>query len=56
MIRPPLEVGAIMRARAAEANVPYGDYISAILCEYVGLNHLLPLPSPMEELPLPRSA
>jgi hypothetical protein len=56
MIRPPLAVGAIMRERAEKAGVPYGDYISAILCEYVGLNDLLRVPPPQEELPMPRSA
>lgn len=56
MVRPPIEVGKIIRDRALAAGVPYGDYISAILCEYVGLNHLGRVPLSQEELPVPRVA
>jgi hypothetical protein len=54
--RPPRQVGSIIRAKALEAGVPYGDYISAILCEYVGLNNPLQVTQIQEELPMPRSA
>jgi hypothetical protein len=59
LTRPPAEVGAILRAKAKELDVPYGDYLSAILCEYVGLNHLMPMPlpkHPQQEFELPMSA
>lgn len=59
LTRPPAEVGAILRANAKELNVPYGDYLSAILCEYVGLTHLMPMPLPKHpqlELDLPMTA
>lgn len=68
-VRPPREVGAIIRARALRAGVDYGTYASAILSEYVGLSHLAPIPEapalfdllrettvPLEETPLSRSA
>jgi hypothetical protein len=42
--RPPKAVGAIIRERAKELDLAYGDYISAILSEYVGLSHLMPMP------------
>ena len=68
-VRPPREVGAIIRARALRAGVDYGTYASAILSEYVGLSHLQPLPPtpdifdllqettvPLQENNMPRSA
>jgi hypothetical protein len=61
--RPPVEVGNIVRARAASAGIPYGDFVAAILSEYVGLSYLCPMPDidhtqlfQQQELELPRSA
>ena len=61
LTRVPIEVGQIVRARAIRAGVPYGDLISAILSEYVGLSHLMPMPdidatSLQEEFDLARTA
>jgi hypothetical protein len=50
MTRPPRAVGNIIRERASTAGVPYGDYISAILCQHVGMGYLMPIPEPMEPL------
>lgn len=69
-LRPHEEVFLIIREKAAKAGVPYGDYMSAILSEYVGLSYLLPIPPdkeihdlltelglpPKDEYPLPKSA
>jgi hypothetical protein len=56
--RPPREVANIIKARAIRMGVPYGDLISAILSEYVGLSYLMPMPQeqPQQELDLPRIA
>lgn len=61
--RPPMEVGQIIRARAKNNGMPYGDLIAAILSEYVGLSHLAPMPDidhtalyTQQELELPRTA
>jgi hypothetical protein len=57
--RPHYLVGQEIRRRAAEQGVPYGDLISAILSEYIGLNHLAPVPlgkhtqTQQQELDLP---
>jgi hypothetical protein len=60
-----MEVGQILRGRAARAGIPYGDLLAAILSEYVGLSHLCPMPDidhtdplalPLEEFQLPRTA
>jgi hypothetical protein len=58
MTRPPVEVGAIIRKNAKEAGIPYGDYIAAILSEYVGLSYQCPMPESaqthkQQELDLP---
>jgi len=59
MCRPPAPVAEIIRARAEALGMYYGEYVSAILSEYVGLSYLLPLPHDIEsqeELPMPRTA
>ena len=59
--RVPPDVGRIIRARAIRAGVPVGDLTSAILSEYVGLSHLMPMPpidhtNPQQELDLPTAS
>ena len=59
LTRPPLQAGMILRANAKELGIPYGDYLSAILCEYIGLTHLQPMPQRkdgQQELDLPMTA
>lgn len=59
LTRPHHEVGQEIRRMAEEMRVPYGDLISAILSEYIGLNHLAPVPlgkhtqTQQQELDLP---
>ena len=53
-VRPPRELGDIIRQQAAERGMNVSDYGTAVFAAYIGLNHLAPMPEaqPQQELPL----
>ena len=53
-VRPPREIGDVIRQQAAERGMNVSDYATALFAEYIGLNHLAPMlpPKPEQELPL----